>query len=74
MGDFLAQLGANKLMLNKLSASYGLGSLPVGMSLDHPAAGQHQAAMQNQLSPLDDCANDKEREVRIQQIFENAIG
>ncbi|XP_062558968.1 uncharacterized protein LOC134223787 isoform X2 [Armigeres subalbatus] len=72
MSDFLAQLGANKLMLSKLSASYGLGGQP----LDH-AGQQHQHQVlqnQQQMSPLDDCANDKEREVRIQQIFENAIG
>lgn len=73
MGEFLAQLGANKLMLSKLSASYGLGNLPMGM----PPLEQHQALQnqqQQQLSPLDDCASDKEREVRIQQIFESAIG
>lgn len=76
MGEFLAQLGANKLMLSKLSASYGLGNLPMGMPpLDqHQALQNQQQQQQQQLSPLDDCASDKEREVRIQQIFESAIG
>lgn len=75
MGEFLAQLGANKLMLSKLSASYGLGNLPMGMPpLEQHQALQNQQQQQQQLSPLDDCASDKEREVRIQQIFESAIG
>lgn len=39
MSEFLAQLTANKLMLGKLSASYGLGNLPQGL----PPSEQHQA-------------------------------
>ncbi|XP_055539970.1 uncharacterized protein LOC129726847 [Wyeomyia smithii] len=72
MSDFLSQLGADKLMLSKLSASYGLTNLAIG---DQLVSGQQQLQQQQQQhSPLDDCANDKERELRIQQIFENAIG
>ncbi|XP_053692508.1 uncharacterized protein LOC128740957 [Sabethes cyaneus] len=79
MSDFLSQLGADKLMLSKLTASYGITNLATG---DQLAGGQQQQSLQlqqqqhqqQQPSPLDDCANDKERELRIQQIFENAIG
>ncbi|XP_055611122.1 putative uncharacterized protein DDB_G0277255 isoform X2 [Uranotaenia lowii] len=78
MSDFLSQLGANKLMLGKLSASYGLLAMDQN-SQQQP--GQIVTGQQQQLhqpasglpGPLDDCANDKERELRIQQIFENAI-
>lgn len=71
MSEFLSQLGANKLMLSKLSASYGLasGSDPMQQQNHH----QLQQQLMQQSSP-DDCATDKEREVRIQQIFESAIG
>ncbi|XP_052566328.1 uncharacterized protein LOC120413992 isoform X2 [Culex pipiens pallens] len=75
MSEFLSQLGANKLMLSKLSASYGLAVAP--SAGDQHQQNHHQQLMQQQqqhLSPPDDCASDKEREQRIQQIFESAIG
>uniref|UniRef100_A0A1Q3FUF0 Putative rfx dna-binding domain protein n=1 Tax=Culex tarsalis TaxID=7177 RepID=A0A1Q3FUF0_CULTA len=73
MSEFLSQLGANKLMLSKLSASYGLGDQL--QNQHHPQQQQQQQLFQQQQSSSpDDCATDKERELRIQQIFESAIG
>ncbi|XP_058455425.1 uncharacterized protein LOC131432882 [Malaya genurostris] len=78
ISDFLSQLGADKMTLSKLSASYGLTNFTTGMMMnqDQSLAGQQQQIpAQDQHHPMsDDCANDKEREFRIQQIFENAIG
>ncbi|XP_055636489.1 putative uncharacterized protein DDB_G0291812 isoform X3 [Toxorhynchites rutilus septentrionalis] len=70
LNDFLSQLGANRLMLGKLGASYGLTNLSSGTGLDQDQP--HQAGQQQ--FPIDDCASDKERELRIHQMFENAIG
>lgn len=73
MTEFLSQLGANKLMLSKLSASYGL--VGTGDQLqNHQLQQQQQQQFLQPTSSPDDCATDKEREVRIQQIFESAIG
>lgn len=79
MSEFLSQLGANKLMLSKLSASYGLtvAQPPSAGDQHHQNHHPQQQLMQHQPqhhSPPDDCASDKERELRIQQIFESAIG
>lgn len=77
MSEFLSQLGANKLMLSKLSASYGLAVAPSAGDQHQQNHHPQQQLMQQQqqhLSPPDDCASDKEREHRIQQIFESAIG
>lgn len=70
LNDFLSQLGANRLMLSKLGASYGLPNVSAGMELNQD---QLLQAGQQHFS-TEDCASDKERELRIHQMFENAIG
>lgn len=75
MSEFLSQLGANKLTLSKLSASYGLATNAGEQPLNHHTQQLLQQQQQQQLqSSPDDCATDTERELRIQQIFESAIG